>query len=419
MKVCFLTGKHKGILVFLVSLLLIQFYGATNSNVGANSSSDDWPMFRHDPAHSGYSSSAAPMTNQTLWSFKTDAIVDLSPVVAGGVVYIAVNDNLYALNALTGSKIWNYTIVGSVAAVANDVVYIGSADHNVYALNASTGGKIWNYTAVDVVSSPTVADGVVYAGTQGPYPFGNVFALNASTGLKIWSYETGGEVNSPPAVEDGIMYIGAYDGLLYALNSSTGIKIWDFTTGGMLPSSPAVANGKVYIGSYDHKVYAINASTGTQIWNYTTGDVIWSSPAVANNVVYIGSVDFNLYALNATNGSKIWSYITGSYPSYLTSSPAVADGVVYIGARGPIDFGTVYALNATTGDKIWSYRTGGDVDSSPAVAGGVVYVGSNDGNVYAFGVSHSQIAVLFAAIFVVVIAVAAVGILIYFKKRKH
>lgn len=216
MKECFITGKHKWILVFLVSLFLIQFYGATNSNVGANSNSDDWPMFRHDPAHSGYSSSAAPMTNQTLWSFKTDAIVDSSPVVADGVVYI-------------------------------------------------------------------------------------------------------------------------------------------------------------------------------------------------------GSTDFNLYSLNATNGVKIWSFPTGSYPSYLISSPAVAGGVVFIGSRD----GSVYALNAATGDKIWSYQTGGDVDSSPAVAGGVVYVGSNDGNVYAFGVSHSQTAVLFAAVFVVVIAVVAVGILAYFKKRKH
>ena len=29
---------------------------------------DDWPMFRHDPQHSGYSTSKAPITNETRWS---------------------------------------------------------------------------------------------------------------------------------------------------------------------------------------------------------------------------------------------------------------------------------------------------------------------------------------------------------------
>ena len=33
----------------------------------------------------------------------------------------------------------------SSPAVANGVVYIGSGDGNVYALNASTGAKLWSY----------------------------------------------------------------------------------------------------------------------------------------------------------------------------------------------------------------------------------------------------------------------------------
>ena len=44
---------------------------------------------------------------------------------------------------------WSYAtgahIVGSSPAVANGVVYIGSEDNNIYALDASTGALLWSY----------------------------------------------------------------------------------------------------------------------------------------------------------------------------------------------------------------------------------------------------------------------------------
>ena len=49
----------------------------------------------------------------------------------------------------------------SSPAVANGMVYVGSEDNNVYALNATTGAKLWSYTTGgEVLSSPAVANGV-------------------------------------------------------------------------------------------------------------------------------------------------------------------------------------------------------------------------------------------------------------------
>jgi outer membrane protein assembly factor BamB len=271
---------------------------------------------------------------------------------------------------------WSYTTGGwdSSPAVANGVVYVGSGDDNVYALDANTGAKLWSYLTDSLVnSSPAVANGVVYVGSLD----GNVYALNASTGAKLWTYTTGGVVTSDPAVANGVVYVGSYDGNLYALNAKTGAKLWSYTTGDYVESSPAVANGVVYVGSDDDNVYALNASTGALLWSYDTGhygNLVRSSPAVANGVVYVGSDDDNVYALNASTGALLWSYTTGGY---VDSSPAVANGVVYVGSHD----GNLYALNASTGALLWSYPTGGD--SSPAVASGVVYVGSHDE--YAFG----------------------------------
>ena len=56
----------------------------------------------------------------------------------------------------------------------------------LYALNASTGAMLWSYSPSEALTSPAVANGVLYVGSGD----GNVYALNASTGAKLWSYST-------------------------------------------------------------------------------------------------------------------------------------------------------------------------------------------------------------------------------------
>jgi hypothetical protein len=155
-------------------------------------------------------------------------------------------------------------------------------------------------------------------------------------------------VFSSPAVANGVVYVGSDDGNLYAFNasgcgSSTCAPAWTAFTatagGGGVESSPAVANGVVYVGSVDHKLYAFTASgcgssTCSPVWTGTTGDIVESSPAVANGVVYVGSYDHNLYAFNASGcGSStcppVWTATTGAL---VFSSPAVANGFVYVGS---------------------------------------------------------------------------------------
>ena len=242
---------------------------------------------------------------------------------------------------------------------------------------------LWNYTTGSSIgfSSPAVADGKVYIGSWD----GKVYALNAFNGSLIWNYTTGNIVESSPAVADGRVFIGSWDNKIYALNASSGALLWNYTTGNPIGySSPAVADGKVFIGSYDNKVYALNASTGAKIWNYTTIDNVDSSPAVADGKVFIGSYDGKVYALNASNGFLIWNYTTGDA---VYSSPVVADGKVFIGSYD----NKVYALNASSGSHIWNYTTADDVDSSPAFFDGRVYVGSRDNKVYALNASSGAL----------------------------
>lgn len=124
-------------IIFLSSILLIPFANA------------DWTMFRSDPSHSGAGAGNPVLTPTLLWKDTLGAFVHSSPTVADGVVYVGSgDDNLYALNAATGSQIWSYNTsayVESSPAIVNSVVYVGSYDGDVYALNAATGAFSWSY----------------------------------------------------------------------------------------------------------------------------------------------------------------------------------------------------------------------------------------------------------------------------------
>jgi outer membrane protein assembly factor BamB len=70
----------------------------------------------------------------------------------------------------------------------------------------------------------------------------------------LWTYAAGNFVESSPAVANGVVYVGSDDYNVYALNAKTGAKLWSYATGDSVHSSPAVANGMVYVCS--DKVYA-------------------------------------------------------------------------------------------------------------------------------------------------------------------
>ena len=125
--------------------------------------------------------------------------------------------------------------------------------------------------------------------------------------MKTGVYDFGDSpIDTSPAVANGVVYVGDWDGNVYALTasaSSATLRWSKPTTNAQIFSSPAVANGRVYVGSYNNNVYAFNASTGEDIWEYETHNQTYSSPAVANGVVFIGGIDGNVYAIgNQTSG---------------------------------------------------------------------------------------------------------------------
>jgi outer membrane protein assembly factor BamB len=122
---------------------------------------------------------AHPMANFTRWMQYREAknAISSSPIVVNGIVYVGSEDKkLYALDANTGQKLWDFTTNGGISsspAVANGIVYVGSKDQKLYAVEATTGKKIWEAKTDGEVLSPSVlmqSGQVFHAGISGNQP---------------------------------------------------------------------------------------------------------------------------------------------------------------------------------------------------------------------------------------------------------
>ncbi len=394
------------LVIFAIASVCFSFAPVLQLVVGVSSNNPDpysWPMYQNDLRHSGYSPSASPLGNQTLWKYTTNDTFWTAPTIANGILYVGSDQtgSVYAFKVSTGTILWRYTTPGptsSSPAVVGGMLYVGYVG-GFCALNASNGWFLWNFATPyqTTYTSPVVCDGVVYTSSSDT----NVYALNAATGSKIWSFSTNGSILSAPAIDNGLVIVSssnmnwAINSNVYALNASTGSLAWNFTGKSRFCASPAIADGMVFVGSEDGYLYALNESTGVKLWSYAAK--FWSydgygyraggyvgSAAVTNGRVYFAAENentsslTNIYALEEATGSKIWTY---NMSGFVNGAVVVAGDEVFLTGNDRY----IYALNAETGCEVWKYMTGSGFMSSPAIANGTVYVGSDDGGLYGIG----------------------------------
>jgi hypothetical protein len=127
-------------------------------------------------------------------------------------------------------------------------------------VEATTGKLRWRRAAEVYwyMSSPSYHDGKVFTGNSDAR---FVQALNTKDGSVAWAFDTKINVFSSPSVAAGVVYAGAWDGVMHALDESSGKELWSFTTlGRRIFSSVAVEGAHVYFGGDDGGIYALNVS---------------------------------------------------------------------------------------------------------------------------------------------------------------
>jgi outer membrane protein assembly factor BamB len=155
---------------------------------------------------------------------------------ADGVVYVDSKYGYeYALDLTTGALLWQFGPFakaggpGSRSSAALDGTnlvfgyYVGGATGGVLALNAVSGSLLWNYlTPKEVLSSPAIvgppgSEIVTFGDLTGVFRM-----LSLASGSELYAYQTGGYITSSPAEADGKIFIAGSDGFLYAFGRTGG-----------------------------------------------------------------------------------------------------------------------------------------------------------------------------------------------------
>jgi outer membrane protein assembly factor BamB len=351
-----------------------------------------WTNWKGDAGRTGVADAGPTGEPVELWRFQADGECQAPPAVVAGVVYAACTRVLYALDAATGTELWQFagTRLGGVSAVG-ELVYVNDVEPGapidpeapttiLRALDAMTGQERW-HVAVLGGSDPVVENGVAVIATGDGFLLG----LDAATGAESWRFQvsTEGTAHSP-ALADGIAYLGG-DGVdFFAVDTATGTLLWTGDTGDDQTRTAVVGEGVAYIGGSPDggeggHLYAFDAVTGELLW---TRDEPLFTPTVLDGVGYSGGLAGAVDAFDTADGTQRWRTQVGG----VVRNVAIAGDVVYaLSDEQNITDAAVFALDAATGAELWSFLAPSGVDGGVAVAGGVAYVATWSGNIYAIG----------------------------------
>ncbi|MBI2480089.1 MAG: PQQ-binding-like beta-propeller repeat protein [Planctomycetia bacterium] len=202
-------------------------HGDLNEVKRLNAQPNDWITYRGDNRRSDITALHVPGNVKLRWTAEVSSSdLPTAPIVAGGLVFIADRTGVVQAFDTKGSLVWKSYTSGPVyypPTIAQDRLYVGSADGRVYSFEASTGRPLWTYRVAPeerlipvfgkLISSWPVSGGVVvengtvYAAAGITHYDGtHIVALDAKTGALKAENDTSGKLAEQ--VNDGISMQG-------------------------------------------------------------------------------------------------------------------------------------------------------------------------------------------------------------------
>ncbi len=282
----------------------------TGDRVREVSSGADWPGYNGEPGGNRYTrltqidkNTVAHLAPRWMFNIPGAGQSQTTPVVVGGVMYVANPNECYALDAGSGRKIWQYRrprTAGATSghanrgvAVAGDRVFMETDNAHLIALNRQTGELLWDTELADwkknysASSAPLTAGNLVIAGVTGGEHGANGFvaAHDQATGKEVWRFWTvpqpgqpGSETWAGKDVEHGgapTWFTGSYDPELDLVYWPVGNPSREY-------------NGDLRKGDnlYSASLLALDRKTGALKWHYQfTPHDLWDWDATQTSVL--------------------------------------------------------------------------------------------------------------------------------------
>jgi outer membrane protein assembly factor BamB len=379
----------------------------------------DWPTYHHDNARTGIAPGFPATTKVALgWTAKLDGAVYGQPLVVGGTVYAATdNDTVYALDPQSGAVRWQLHLgtpmrrsalpCGNVdpLGITSTMVYdpatgllfalaeTAGPHHILYGLDAKTGRL-----KVTRSAEPPKGDIITHQERS---------ALNILDGKVYIAYGgLAGDCGSYIGSVVGIPTVGAGAAIYYTVPTTNEAGIW--TPGGATVQDGrllyAVGNGESTSGKYDgsDSILALTpqltladrfAPTTWADDNAHDLDLGSMTPALVGSYIFIAGKRGTGFTVRTSHFGGVGGQVAQTFVCKAYGGAAVDHDIAYV----PCDNGTHAVQIDSAGRMHVRWQGPGSANGSPVLGGGAVWVVSYpDGTLYlldqATGKVRSQVA---------------------------
>jgi polyvinyl alcohol dehydrogenase (cytochrome) len=337
------------------------------------------------------------------WRFTVHGTPMGSPVIAEGKVFAMATGGTYALDFVTGAKVWeNLDVSGTASlAYADGFIYAHTGSGaKLYKLSAADGSVVWGPVATypqlpsaDGTSSPVVADGKVMVGHSSPAEVlggadqlnarGAVEAFDAEDGSRLWTYWT-----VPETGENGAM-------------------VWSTVSVDLDARVVFASSGNNYTmgGGNSDAIHAFSLDTGERKWvQQVRKNDVWSisltvaplgedtdfgaNPILAEvdgrKIIGAGDKGCAFWALDRETGEILWSHAKLSDTRTTTTGGMLMNGAFdghyfYVASNQPPGESILHVLDPNDGsDALPPQKLGTTVWGAPSLANGLLLVPANN-----------------------------------------
>jgi alcohol dehydrogenase (cytochrome c) len=309
-------------------------------------SQTDWPTYNGDIGGNRYSplrqidtSNVARLAPAWMFTVANGGHLQVTPVVVGGMMFVTVANECYALDAGTGRQLWHYgrprtpRLTGNASgginrgvALSGDRVFMVTDNAHMIALDRISGAPLWDTEMADwhvnynATSAPLAAGDLVISGTAGgdEGARGFVAAFDQSTGKEVWRFWTvpnPGEPGSETWVGKDLAHPAAAAWFTGSYDAGLGTVFWQ--TGN--PGNDLNGDARLGDNLYSSSILALDVRTGKLKWHYQyTPHDVWdwdaAQPAVLVDAQWQGAPRKLLlqanrngffYVLDRTNGKLL------------------------------------------------------------------------------------------------------------------
>lgn len=269
-----------------------------------------------------------------------------------GKVYVTTGAaEALALDASKGDILWRQSVTAPVRSgptVSASRVFAVSVDNQLHALDARDGGKLWTNAGIAEVasllggSSPAVEGTTVVA----PYTSGELVALRIDNGRQTWAdtltavrrvdaVSALADIRGLPVIDRGRVYAISNSGRMAAIDIRSGARVWDIS----VPSvqTPWVAGEFVFVLTTQDEVACISRRDGRVRWvmqlplwvdeKKQEDKIFWVGPVLASDRLVVAGSHGKILSISPYDGAVLGKI---DVDAPVRIPPVVADGVLYV-----------------------------------------------------------------------------------------